>query len=154
MWQRHTQRGRVVCNSGLIATGCGSWTTIMSHSSASVSASAFSRLYSMNVSRCSAVEPLGIALKRVVDGLGDVEELVAAVDHPPLGLDADVVQQRDQRVLDLGHAAAERGCREVQHAPPLQRLGQLADLVGERAADDRRVIGKILVANVDALHLH
>ena len=44
MWQRHTQRGRDVSSMARMATGCGSWTTIMSHSSASVSASAFSRL--------------------------------------------------------------------------------------------------------------
>ena len=44
MWQRHTQCGREVVSIERIAAGCGSWTTIMSHSSASVSASAFSWL--------------------------------------------------------------------------------------------------------------
>jgi hypothetical protein len=95
---------------------------------------------------------LRVALQAVVDRLGDVEELVAAVDHAPLGLDADVVQQRDQGVLDLGDAAAEGGGRQVQHALAAQRLGQRADLLGQRPAHDRRVVGKGLVAHVDALH--
>ena len=44
MWQRHTQRGRVVVSMLRMAAGWGSCTTIMSHSSASSSSSAFSRL--------------------------------------------------------------------------------------------------------------
>ncbi len=42
MWQRHTHFGRVVCTRRRMPAGCGSWMTIMSHSSASSSASAFS----------------------------------------------------------------------------------------------------------------
>ena len=53
-------------------------------------------------------EALLVALQRVVNRFGDVEELVAALDHAPLGLDADVVQQRYQRVLDLRDPASER----------------------------------------------
>ena len=93
-------------------------------------------------------EALRRALERVVDRLGDVEKLVAAVDHAPLGLDADVVQQRDQGVLDLGDAAAEGGGREMDDPLALERLGQSANLVHEAARRDRRVVAQSLVTDV------
>ena len=54
-------------------------------------------------------EVLRVALQRVVHQLRRVEELLAAVDHLPLGVEPDVAHQRDQRVEDLRDAAAERG---------------------------------------------
>ena len=74
-----------------------------------------------------------------------VEELLAPVDHLPLDVDADVAHQRDERVEDLRDAAAERRRREVEDALALQRLGELADLLDERPADDVRVVGERLV---------
>ena len=60
--------------------------------------------------------PLDVgALQRVVHGLGDREELVAAVDHLPLGVDADIAEQRDVGGEQLGDAAAVRGRVDVQH---------------------------------------
>ena len=63
-------------------------------------------------------ERVGVALQRVVEALGDVVELLAPEHDLPLGVDADVVHQRDQRVEDLRHAAAERGGGEVEHPQP------------------------------------
>ena len=94
---------------------------------------------------------LGIALERVVHHLGRVEELLAPVDHLPLAVEPDVDHQRDQRVEDLRHAAAERGRRDVEDALALQPLGALADLVDQRAADDARVVGEVLVGDGDGL---
>ena len=79
--------------------------------------------------------------------LGGVEELLPAVDHLPLAIEPDVDHQRDERVQDLGHAAAERGRRHVQDALSLEPLGALADLVDHRPADDAGVIGEVLVAD-------
>ena len=94
---------------------------------------------------------LGRALQRVVHHLGRVEELLAPVDHLPLDVEPDVDHQRHERVEDLRDAAAERGRRDVQDALALQRLGELADLVDQGAADDVRVVGEALVADGDGL---
>jgi hypothetical protein len=60
------------------------------------------------------VQVLRVALQGVVHELGRVEELLAPHHHLPLGLDPDVLHQGDERVEDLGHAAAERGRGDVQ----------------------------------------
>ena len=64
-------------------------------------------------------EVLRVALERVVHLLGRVEELLAAVDDVPVGLEADVAHQRDERVEQLAHPAAERGRRDVRDAQAL-----------------------------------
>ena len=51
-----------------------------------------------------------------MDRLRDVEELVLAVDDPPLGVEAGVAHERHERVEDLGDAAAERGGGEMEDA--------------------------------------
>ena len=94
-----------------------------------------------------------VALEPVVDRLRDVEELVLAVDDPPLGVEARVLHERDERVQDLGHAAAERGRREVQDAQALERLRERGDLVHETAPGDRGVVRENLVTDVDGLKL-
>ena len=66
-------------------------------------------------------------------------------------VEADVLHQRDERVEDLAHAAAERGGGEVHDARALQRLGERADLLDEVAPDDVRVVGERLVADGDGL---
>ena len=60
--------------------------------------------------------PLDVgALQAVVHGLGDGEELVAAVHHLPVGVDADAAEQGDVGRQQLGDAAAVRGRVEVEH---------------------------------------
>ena len=64
-------------------------------------------------------------LEPVVGFLGDGEELVAALEHLPLGLHADAAQQRDVGREQLGDAAAVRGGVEVEHPGALQGLREL-----------------------------
>ncbi|UUY04621.1 hypothetical protein LRS13_03540 [Svornostia abyssi] len=96
-------------------------------------------------------EVLRVALQRVVHELRRVEELLAAVDDLPLGLQAHVVHERDERVEDLRDAAAERGRRQMHHARALQRLGELVDLLDQVAAADVGVVGELLRADGDGL---
>ena len=96
-------------------------------------------------------EALRVSLQRVVDRLRDVEELLGAPDDPPLDLEARVLHQRDERVVDLGDAAAERGRRQMDDALARERLRQRADLVHQPARRDRRVVGERLVSDVDEL---
>jgi hypothetical protein len=84
-----------------------------------------------------------------VDRLRDVEELLGPADDPPLGVEADVVHERDERVVDLGHTAAEGRRRHVEDALAPQRLGQAVDLVDEAPRDERAVVSEALVAGVD-----
>ena len=74
-------------------------------------------------------QPLGVALERVVNRLRDREELVLALDDPPLHVQADVLHEWDQGVVDLGHATPEGRRREMDDPLSLQRFGQSADLV-------------------------
>ena len=92
-----------------------------------------------------------VALQRVVDRLRDGEELVGALDDPPLDVEPDVGHQRDERVVDLGDAAAERGRREVHDALAAQRLGEAVDLLHQPARRQRRIVGERLVSGVDEL---
>jgi hypothetical protein len=89
-----------------------------------------------------------------VDRLRDVEELGLAVDHTPLGVEACVAHERDDRVEELGYAAAERGCRKVQDALAGKWLGEGPQLLHEAAARDRRVVRECLMADVYLLQLH
>ena len=86
-----------------------------------------------------------------MEQLGDVVELLAPEHHLPLGVDAHVVHERDERVEDLRDAAAERGGGEVEHLQPLELLGELADLLDERLAGEVRVVGEALVPDGDRL---
>jgi hypothetical protein len=79
-----------------------------------------------------------------VHDLGGVEELLATVDHVPLGHEPDVDHQRDERVEDLRDTPAERGRRDVQDPLAGKPLGALQDLLDERPPDDARVIGELL----------
>ncbi len=72
-------------------------------------------------------------------GLGDVEELIGAADDLPVGPEADVVHERDQRGEDLGDAAAERGGVDVQDARALEPIGEAQDLLRALIADDAAV---------------
>src|SRR5439155_8816755 len=92
-----------------------------------------------------------VTLQAVVQRLGDVEELLGALDDAPLDLESNVGHERHERVVDLGDTAAERGRREMDHALALQRLGEPMNLVDETARGDRRVVGEALVPDVDEL---
>ena len=116
-------------------------------------------LQALGVHRVDLVEQLPLlvaqrllgALQRVVEELGRVEELFLAEDHVPVGVEADVAHQRHDRVEDLRDAAAEGGGADVQDALPLQRLGQLADLLDQLLAGDVGVVGEGLLAEGDFL---
>ena len=69
-----------------------------------------------------------VALQAVVDRLRDVEELLVAVDDPPLDVEPGIRHQRDERVVDLRDAAAEGGRGQVDDALALEGLGEPADL--------------------------
>jgi hypothetical protein len=96
-------------------------------------------------------QPGRVALQRVVDRLRDREELLGARDDPPLGVEAGVTHQRHERVVDLGHPAAERGRGEMHQPLPAQRLGEPADLLHQPARRDRRVVRERFLADVDEL---
>ena len=94
------------------------------------------------------------ALEGVVDRLRDVEELVLAVDDAPLGVEAGVAHERDERVEDLGDAAAESRRGEMKDALARERLGERLQLLHQPPADDRRVVRQGLVADVYLLKFH
>ena len=96
-------------------------------------------------------EVVGSALERVVHELRRVEELLAAVDHLPLDVEADVRHEGDERVEDLGDAAAERRGGHVDDALALQRGCELADLLDEGTAHDVGVVRQRLLRGRDGL---
>ena len=96
-------------------------------------------------------EAVRIALQRVVDHLGDVEEIFCAANDPPLDLEPGILHERDEGVVDLRDAAAERGRRDVENPLAGQRLGQRADLAHQAARRQRGVVAQRLVADVDEL---
>ena len=96
-------------------------------------------------------QPDLVALERVVDRLRRGEELLRAGDDPPLGVEAGVPHQRHERVVDLRHAAAERGRGEVHEPLPAQRLGQPPDLLHQPTRGDGRVVRERLLSDVDEL---
>ena len=75
---------------------------------------------SSKTSHCSSLRSPRIALQRVVQELGGVEELLLAEDHVPVGVEADVAHQRHDRVEDLRDAAAEGGGADVEDALALR----------------------------------
>ena len=63
----------------------------------------------------------------------------------------DVAHQRDERVEDLGHAAAHGGRVEVQDPLARERLGELVDLLDQGLAGEVPVVGYRLVADANGL---
>ena len=149
MWQRQIQLRLLSGAPRRRPIGCGSWTMIVSHSPCSPSALICVDLVE-DLPLLVAERLLG-ALQRVVEELGRVEELFLAEDHVPVGVEADVAHQRHDRVEDLRDAAAEGGGADVQDALSLERLGELADLLGQLFADDVGVVGEGLLAECDFL---
>ena len=89
-----------------------------------------------------------------MDRLRDVEELVLAVDDAPLGVEARVAHERDERVEDLGDAAAESRRGEMKDALARERLGERLQLLHQPPAHDRRVVRQGLMADVYLLKFH
>ena len=89
-----------------------------------------------------------VALERVVDRLRDAEELVVALDDPPLDVEPDVLHQGHERVVDLGDAAAERRRGQVDDALSRQRLREPADLVHHATRSERRIVRDRLLSDV------
>ena len=149
MWQRQIQLRLFSRAPRRRPIGCGSWTITVSHSPCRPSALICVDLVEDR--------PLLVAqgllgpLQRVVEELGRVEELFFAEDHVPVRVEPDVAHQRHDRVEDLRDAAAEGGGADVQDALSLQRLGQLADLLGQLFAGDVGVVGEGLLAEGDFL---
>ena len=77
--------------------------------------------------------------------LRDAEELVAAVDHLPVGFDAEVAQQRDVGSQQLRHAAPVRRRVDVQHPGASQRRCELANAVERLRLDRIAVVVEVLV---------
>jgi hypothetical protein len=97
------------------------------------------------------VEPLRVPLQGVMDRLRDVVELLGAGDDAPLDLEARVLHQGNERVVDLGNAAAECRRRQVHDTLSCKRLGKPADFVHQSPRRDGRVIRKGLMSDVDEL---
>jgi hypothetical protein len=85
-------------------------------------------------------EPVRVALERVVDRLGDREELVVALDDSPLDVEADVPHQGNECEVDLGYTAAERRRREVDDSLALERFREPANLVHDPPRRKGRVL--------------
>jgi hypothetical protein len=81
-------------------------------------------------------EGLRRALQRVVQGLRRAEELGAAAQHLPVGVQAEVAQQGDRGAQQLGDAAAIGGRVDVQDARAAQRPRLLAQRLEDRPRDD------------------
>src|SRR5262249_22539412 len=96
-------------------------------------------------------QPLRGALEGVVNRLRRTEELVGALDDPPLGVESGVPHQRNERVKDLGHAAAEGRHRKVQDTLAFDLSREPANLIHRVARRDRPVVEQGLVADVDEL---
>ena len=58
-----------------------------------------------------------------MDRLRDLEELVAALDHGPLRVDAQIAHEGDVGDEELGHAAAVGGAVDLKDARTSERLG-------------------------------
>ena len=92
-----------------------------------------------------------VALQGVVNRLRDREELVGPGDDPPLDVEAGVFHQRNQCVIDLGDAAAERSRRQVDDPLARERFGEPADLLHQPARRERGVVRDGLMSDVDQL---
>ena len=78
-------------------------------------------------------------LQAVVHRLRDVEELIAALHHLPVGGETNIVHERHQRAENLGDAAAEGGCIDVENAGASEAVRQPEDFFCSFLADDRAV---------------
>ena len=104
--------------------------------------------------RCAriCVRPLDVgALQRVVHGLGDGEELVAAVDHLPVGVDADArgAAARGWRAARRRRRRTRSRSRGARARPAAARPARGCGRRRPRL-DDVRVVVEVLVEQRDA----
>ena len=90
-------------------------------------------------------------LEGVVHGLGDGEELVAAVHDLPVGVEADAAQERDVGGQELGDTSAVRRGVEVEDPLSGQWAGELADPLDGVGSDDVGVVVELLLEQRDAV---
>src|SRR5215467_1646097 len=56
-----------------------------------------------------------MTLRRIMEGLGNSEELFFTHDHLPHCIESDIAHQRDHGLQDLGNASSIRSCIYVQN---------------------------------------
>jgi hypothetical protein len=70
-----------------------------------------------------------LPLERVVEALGDLEELLVPLEHFPSRDDPQFGEQRKEAVEDLGDAAAEPGGIDVSERPAPDSLTEIIERV-------------------------
>jgi hypothetical protein len=78
----------------------------------------------------------------VVQGLGGRKKGRGPGDHFPRGRDSELVQQGNEILQDLGHAAALAGGIDHDHAQPAQGLAQAPEELVIGLADQFPVISQ------------
>jgi hypothetical protein len=81
-----------------------------------------------------------LAVQRVVDALGDGEEILAAFDDVPADLHAELGAQRHHAIENFRHPAADRGRIDGDDAAAFELACQQAELLQRGGADDRLVL--------------
>jgi hypothetical protein len=76
----------------------------------------------------------GLAMKQVMDALGDREEVLVALEHQPVGIDAGTGQVAEQEVQHLGDPAALLGRVDLPQPPAGEPLGRQLQAIQEAAA--------------------
>jgi hypothetical protein len=75
----------------------------------------------------------GLTVEQVMDALGDLEELLVALDHHPAGVDARASQVAEQEVEHLSDPTALLGGVDLPQPPAGEPLGRLRQ-PGQQAA--------------------
>ena len=83
---------------------------------------------------------IAAAMQRIMKGLGNLKEVVAARDHVPTGGHFQFREQRHQTVQHLGHAAANRGGVDHLDGLTLQIAGQKTQGIHLRLANNVPII--------------
>ncbi len=80
------------------------------------------------------------ALKRIVESLGHFEEVVASGDDFPIGLDLNLIEQRDQLIEHLGDSATHGGGIYHLHRFALQLTGEESQFIDVCCANNTSVV--------------
>jgi hypothetical protein len=79
------------------------------------------------------------AVQAVVEPFRQRIEVLAALDHVPADVDAELARQRDEPREDLRDAAADGGRVHVLDVPAAEAIAEHAELVDRRLADERGI---------------
>ena len=93
-------------------------------------------------------------MQRVVEGLGHLEEIVPAGHDLPANVESQLGKDGDQAVKDFGDAAAHGGRIHHLDAAALQALGERAEFVDLRQAEDRCVVVELNCLRFGDFHAH